>query len=263
MRKFPTLLFSFFLAMTPSLTLAQNYGEGIEDRKMMEGKLEQRISREDLNEIIRRVNFSKNDVPIIRIQVIDKYSKMPLRGALVELKEENKSIREDYFIGSSSNVFYYPYNTMTDKNGMSVFSVATDNERKISKIEVKCSDYNFYEANFPLFVLLNHINNPLSKPLPDSIEKNLGFEYNWNEAAVFRTDYRDSEEFIDKVSNLDILQYFHNIFGESFYSSYMNHILGRDVPQLLPYLNQEYHILIPVQIEMEKIPQRHEVEIRQ
>jgi len=247
MKTFFSVLFSLFLAGYPSI-LAQQYEKT---------ELEQKVSRIDINEITRRANFSRSDVPIILIRVFDKDSRMPL-DAIVELKENDKKIRESYYVGK--HIVYYPYKTVAE-DGIAVFSVALCDEKKINKLEIKCKGYDFYEVDFPLFTLLNYINSPLSSELPDSLKKKFKFKYDWENAIVFKANYNNINELIVKVSNLDIMDYSYYFSGESFYSNYARSVLGKKVPQLLnSYGGEEFHILIPINVKIKKTPQKIKIE---
>ncbi|MCL6500492.1 MAG: hypothetical protein K6T16_00460 [Candidatus Pacearchaeota archaeon] len=255
-RAFPFLL-SFYLAANPFFVFAQE--------SKSESKLEETISREELNEIRRRGAFSKLDVPIIKVRVIDYDSKCPIDDAIVELKEGDKRINDSYPIGRGRFAYFSPYLTKTERSrGIAIFSVARGHEPKLTRIEVTHPEYRAFFADFPLGTLLRHINNPQSSALPDSVARNLKFRYLWDEANVFRVNYnreyrdyeylQETEEFIDKIVNDEILRYFDNAFGESFYARY----IGEGLMYLPTY--GDFHILIPIEVELKKVPQKITIE---
>ncbi|UZE93802.1 MAG: hypothetical protein IB618_03480 [Candidatus Pacearchaeota archaeon] len=247
-------LLAIFLSLSTAISpiaLAQEY-QGM--------KLEQRIK--DFNEVIRRRNFSNYDVPIIHLQVVDKDSKWPLEDARVELKHEDKRITDGYPV-PGDYMYYNPYRSKTDEEGNVIFSVTPCHEEEITRLEVKCQGYYPIDVDFPLLNLLAHINNTLSNPLPDSIEQKLEFEYDWNNATVFRVFYENANEFIEKVLGDDIARYdreANNIFGNNFYSWYVNSLLGKKLPTPLMPPIKEFHILIPGIVEMEKVPEKIKIE---
>lgn len=255
MRRIFPILFSLYLATSP-FTFGQEQGNH-------HGGLEQLLSKEELNEIRRKGSFAESNVPIVRVRVIDSESRCPVDNAIIELKHGNKRIVSSYPIGIGQQASFYPYLTKA-KEGTSVFSVKKGHEGILTKLSVTHPEYEAFEAWFPLEILLQHINNPQSSPLPGSISENLKFRYLWDDATVFTVKYdkryRDYEaiakadEFIGKVINDEILRYIDNIFGQCFYAYY----LGK--PLMYLPSNEEFHVLIPIEIELKRLPVRIKIE---
>lgn len=167
--------------------------------------------------------------PVVRIEVLDEKSQCPIKAAVVKLKGQEGDIK--YYSGDTID---RPYESETDEDGKAFFSVNPcdlSGLNKITKLEIKHPLYYYFESVFPLGILMKHTSIVFDS-VPDDVKEQFKFEYDQDKAQSFviRTKTDSQREFWEKVKN------------EDFY-----------------FQQPGNYTLIPIKVEMEKIPEEIEV----
>jgi hypothetical protein len=131
---------------------------------------------------------------VLKVEVVEAGSKYPVDSFVKLLDKNEGSIRY-----REAGEIKLPYEENT-KDGVVSFNIPNCDVTLIDSIEVTVMGFKGFKSKLPLKDLFRY-NSSSTDKLPDEIKNKLSFVYLQNQSGGIRVDYKNKNEFFEKVEN--------------------------------------------------------------